>query len=215
MKSRRFITLFWILLIVPAIIISAVAFRLLLHEQERINRTAITSLTERGKIIASNIHLTIGEVEESLSQALIDIDSGQLKATLLFWEESNPLVRNVFIWDEHDLLRYPAKGMASTLEERQFIVRFDSIFKNGKVFDTDLHKAGKELSMDFKSSRESLYDLAKAKTVMPAKSLSRQVESEQVLFTPQYGWIPWFAQDQLYILGWVKKKKSGPVYGIE
>ncbi|MCP3898758.1 MAG: HAMP domain-containing histidine kinase, partial [Desulfobacteraceae bacterium] len=47
------------------------------------------------------------------------------------------------------------------------------------------------------------------------KSLSRQVESEQVLFTPQYGWIPWFAQDQLYILGWVKKKKSGPVYGIE
>ncbi|MCK5541863.1 MAG: HAMP domain-containing histidine kinase [Desulfobacterales bacterium] len=207
MKSRRFITLFWVLLLVPAVIISAVAFKLLFHEQERINLTIITSLTERAEIIASNIHIIVREVEKSLSQALIDIKPEQLEPTLLLWEETNPLIRNVYIWDKQNLLEYPLKGMASTLEERQFITRFDSIFVTGKAFDTDSQKAESELSIDSQSSKESLYDLAKGKTIKKG--------NVQTMFTPQSGWIPWFAQDQLFILGWVKKSRDGPVYGVE
>ncbi len=195
MESRRFIIIFWVLLLVPAVVISVVSFKLLLHEQERINRAAVTSFTERAKIIARNIHITIRDVEENLSQSLIGIDKGQLESTLLLWEETNSLVRNVFIWDEKKLLLYPAKGVASTLEERSFIVRFDSFFSGEKAFIADMHTAAKE--------HDSLFDLAKGKVL------------KKTSFTPQYGWIPWFSQNQLYILGWVKKHQGGPVYGIE
>ena len=129
MQSRRFIILFWTLLLVPAVIISVVAFKLLLHEQERINRSTITSLTERARIIAQSIHITVKEVEESLSKALIDIDPDKLEPTLLFWEETNPLIRNVFIWEKQSLLKYPVKGMAATYEERQFVNRFDAFLQ--------------------------------------------------------------------------------------
>jgi signal transduction histidine kinase len=235
MKSRRFITLFWVLLLVPAIIISAVAFRLLIHEQERINRTTIISLTERAETIASNIHITVREVEESLSQALINIQAEQLKSTLLLWEETNPLIRNVFIWKKQTLLEYPAKGMASTLEERQFVTRFESFFMGERAFFADTQAAVKEQNKikvtpeasNYRSSKESLFDLARGKTPMPEQVYddqdilvmnaipAKKAKSEQVIFRPTSGWIPWFAQDQLYILSWVKKTSNGPVYGVE
>ena len=221
MKSRRFIILFWVLLLVPAITITLVAFRLLLHEQERINRSAIISLTERADVIAGNIHITVKEVEESLSRALIDIDSDQLESTLLLWEETNPLVRNVYVWEEHTLLKYPVQGMAATLEERQFVARFDSFFTGEKAFNTDMHTSVKEQTLQYQSSKNSLFDLARGKTAMPAQiqsiqeSREQKADPEKIVFTPQSGWIPWFAQDQLFVLGWVKKKENGPVYGIE
>jgi two-component system, OmpR family, phosphate regulon sensor histidine kinase PhoR len=216
MKSRRFIILFWVLLIVPAVIISVAAFKLLLHEQERINRSAITSLTERAETLAQSVHITIKEVEERLSEALIEIDSDQLESTLLFWEETNPLVRNVFIWEENTLLKYPVKGMSSTLEERQFINRFDAMFTGDKEFKATGNRiASEQAAPSYQSSKESLYDLARGKSAIPSQSLEQQMRVEGKGFSPQSGWIPWFAQDQLYILGWVKKTENGPVYGIE
>ncbi|MEA1969702.1 MAG: hypothetical protein U9N77_15965 [Thermodesulfobacteriota bacterium] len=54
----------------------------------------------------------------------------------MFWEETNPLIRNVFIWDEQTLLKYPVKGLASTLEERQFAARFGILHISIKVLYT-------------------------------------------------------------------------------
>ena len=218
MKSRRFIILFWVLLLAPAVIISVVAFKLLLHEQERINRSTIISLTERAETLARNIHITVKEVEESLSRALIDIDPDKLESALLFWEETNPLIRNVFIWEKKSLLKYPVKGMASTVEERQFVSRFDSFFTGEKTFTVNVRTEEIERPAQYQSSKESLYDLAKGKTAMSTEIQGIQeqdLNSGEIVFTQQSGWIPWFAQDQLFILGWVKKTKDGPVYGIE
>ncbi len=215
MKSRRFIILFWVLLLVPAVIISIVALKLLLHEQERINRSIVTSLNERAQIIAQSIHVTVKEVEESLSEALLDIDPEKLEFTLLYWEETNPLIRNVFIWDEHAMLKYPVKGLASTLEERQFITRFESFFSGEKAFNTGEHSALNEQALKQQSSKDSLYNLAKGKTAIPANSIEQEIQSESNDFLSQSGWIPWFSQDQLFILGWVKKTQTSPVYGIE
>ncbi len=215
MKSRRFIKLFWILLLVPAVIISIVALKLLLHEQERINRSTIISLNERAQIIAQSIHLTVKEVEESLSKALLDIDPDKIESTLLFWEETNPLIRNVFIWEKQSLLKYPVKGMAATYEERQFVNRFNSFFTGDKEFAVNIQTEKIEEPSQYQSSKESLYDLAKGKIAMPAKNSVQNTESGKNVSVPRSEWIPWFAQDQLYILGWVKKTEHGPVYGIE
>ncbi|MCK5350643.1 MAG: hypothetical protein KAJ25_14695, partial [Desulfobacula sp.] len=95
MTSKRSIIIFWALFLVPTLIISGIAFRLLSHEQERINRSAIQALSERAKTISETIHITVEAVQENLTQSLLDIDQDKLKKTLLVWEETNPLVRNV------------------------------------------------------------------------------------------------------------------------
>ena len=29
------------------------------------------------------------------------------------------------------------------------------------------------------------------------------------------GWLPWFSENRLHILGWVQTRKNGPRYGVE
>ncbi|MDD9301776.1 MAG: hypothetical protein HUK40_05250 [Desulfobacter sp.] len=41
--------IFWVLLLVPALILSTAAFSLLSHEQERIQKNAVLALTDRGR----------------------------------------------------------------------------------------------------------------------------------------------------------------------
>lgn len=215
MKSRRSTLLFWILLLVSAVIVSIYAFKLLLHEQERINNSAEALLIDRAQAIAQDIHFIVEEVEQSLSKAMLDIDSDNLEPTLLLWEETNPLVRNVFIWKEKTLLKYPVQGMASTLEERQFVNRFDSFFSGERSFISDKDSAFSESAFQQQSSKQTLYDLARGKTQtsLPAVRSAERALSDS--FIPESGWIPWFAQDQLFILGWVKQKENGPIFGIE
>jgi len=120
MKSKRSIIVFWVLFLVPTLIIAGIALKLLTHEQERINKAAINALSQRAETISQTIHITIDEVMENLKQSLLAIDQNQLESNLLIWEETNPLVRNIFIYKDQKL-EYPVKGMESTFEERQFI----------------------------------------------------------------------------------------------
>ncbi|MBU2455968.1 MAG: hypothetical protein KJ668_21880, partial [Proteobacteria bacterium] len=128
MTSKRSIIIFWALVLVPTLIMAMVAFKLLSHEQERISQSAIHALSERAKTISETIHLTIEAVQENLQQSLLDIDPDQLKKNLMEWEATNPLVRNVFVYKMDKRLEYPVRGMESTLEERQFISRYDALF---------------------------------------------------------------------------------------
>ena len=130
--EKRSILLYWLLILIPAIIISSVAFRLLYHEQERINRLALAAAEDRTRAIGEMLQVTVEAVEDELTRALLDISQNTLKETLLDWEENNPLVRNVFIWDEATGLKYPELGTASTAEERFFISRFNGLF-SGRI----------------------------------------------------------------------------------
>jgi len=134
MKSKRSIIVFWVLFLVPTLIIAGIALKLLTHEQERINKAAINALSQRAETISQTIHITIDEVMENLKQSLLAIDQNQLESNLLIWEETNPLVRNIFIYKDQKL-EYPVKGMESTFEERQFITRYDSFFSGRLKFD--------------------------------------------------------------------------------
>ena len=145
MRKKRSIIFFWALLLVPTLIMAGVAARLLYHEQERINRSNLLALTERAQTIAQSIHLTIEAVKDNLTQSLVIIPPEKLKPTLLDWEMTNPLVRNVFIFKRNTLV-YPVKGMASTLEERRFMARYDALFTGRVPFETISAKGSDELA---------------------------------------------------------------------
>jgi signal transduction histidine kinase len=235
MTSKRSIILFWALFLVPTLIIAVVAFRLLSHEQERISQSAIRTLSERANTIAETIHLTVEAVQENLEQSLLALDKIQLEKNLVEWEKINPLVRNVFIYKKSQGLEYPAGGMASTREERHFIARYDALFSgrikfdfNGGVSREDTGAKGVATS-DFgpgkyavspqkktESSRQKLVALSRVAQKAPAKEQADVFFEKSAQKSAQRsGWIPWFSENRLCILGWVQKYEDGPIYGIE
>ncbi len=233
--KKRAIIIYWLLMLIPAVAVCLAASRLLVHEQERIVQLGQTSRSERARTIAETLQITVDAVEVELQQALYKIPGHRLVDTLLEWEATNPLIRNVFLWDEATGLEYPLAGMASTVEERQFMDRFDGLFSgriswtSGQVEEafgqTDstaslavtspvpqaseqqqekqVTAAGK-----IRSSRQALVDLVQSSE--PAAETdgldARQIERSG-------GWIPWFVENRLYIIGWVKTDVA--VYGVE
>jgi signal transduction histidine kinase len=217
--KKSSIIFYWLLILIPALIMSLSAFNLLSHEQERLNNMAVASAHDRARTIGETLQVTVEAVEDELTDALHGIAQESLEEILLAWEENNPLVRNVFVWDEGTGLRYPQKGIASTSEERRFILRYDGLF-SGRIpwaakrgGDTD-EKKSRGLFQDvskLKASREALVNIAKGREV---SSYDSNVNAEKEI-TKTGNWIPWFAENRLYILGWVKNSVNGPVYGVE
>ncbi len=235
MTSKRSIILFWALFLVPTLIMAVVAFRLLSHEQERISQSAIRTLSERANTICETIHLTVEAVQENLGQSLLALDKIQLEKNLVEWEKINPLVRNVFIYKKSKGLEYPAGGMASTLEERHFIARYDALFSGRINFDFDEGVSREDTSAkgvatsDFgpekyavspqkktESSRQKLVALSRVAQKAPANEQADVFfEETEQKSAQRSGWIPWFSENRLCILGWVQKYEEGPIYGIE
>ncbi|MBU1193509.1 MAG: HAMP domain-containing histidine kinase [Proteobacteria bacterium] len=243
MTHKRSIIFFWALFLVPTLIMAGAAFTLLSHEQDRISESARTALVERARTVCESIHLTIETVQGNLVQSLLDLDPQQLEKHLIQWEQTNPLIRNVFIWQKKQnepYLEYPLRGMASTREERWFIARYDALFTGRIPFDFNreelntehLNKESENKPLSGSGSAHAQYD---ADQKMPGKSsrqtlfsmsrLTSKSASDETAFrksganppgrVEQSGWIPWFSENRLFILGWVQKYETGPVYGVE
>ena len=135
MTSKRTIFLFWALFLVPTLIVAALALRLLLHEQERLNRSALLSLSQQAQTVADAIHVTVQAVQDNMGISLLQLSPAHRLEQLKSWEASNPLVRNVFIKYKNKKLTYPEPGMASTPEERRFIARYEALFSDRLPFD--------------------------------------------------------------------------------
>jgi len=229
MKNKRSIFFFWALFLVPTLLIAVAAFVLLKNEQERINLSARHTLSQRAQAISDTIHLTIETVQENLEQSLLEIEPERLKAELLNWETTNPLVRNIFIYYPEKRLDYPVKGMASTFEERQFIVRYDSLFKGRIKFDANQYSTRETAgSTNVQNDQTIAYKPPVQSSRKKLIALSRQAKEEKMVaktsmaalapeqqYVGKKGWIPWFNENQLFLLGWVQKVKNGPFYGIE
>ncbi len=233
--KKSSIIFYWLLILVPALVMSISAFNLLSHEQERLNNLAIASVHDRARTIGETLQVTVEAVEDELTDALHGIAEESLEEILLEWEQNNPLVRNVFIWDESTGLRYPQKGMASTSEERRFILRYDGLFsgripwvtkRGGDNTEVLAAKslASSSINEDEKISRGLFQDVSKLKASREAlvkiakgrdrRSYDSNVKAENKI-SKTGNWTPWFAENKLYILGWVKNSVNGPVYGVE
>lgn len=237
--------MFWTLTLVPTLIISTIAFKLLSHEQDRIHRAAVQALRQRAETVAHTIHITMEAVMDNLQQSLLAFEPEHLEQQLLQWEGQNPLVRNVFIYQGQDLI-YPERSKASTREERFFITRYDALFTGRVSFDTVNRAAGAvgaagerlnatnqtvyQSGRDQDNSGNGSLKKSKALTDQPAISSRKRLialtmapvstqevqESEEGSPTAdKAGWIPWFSENRLHLLGWVQQAPKGPTYGIE
>lgn len=226
--TRRSIFVYWVLLIVPTLILGAAGLRLLGHEKDRIRAQSVASLADRAGALAESLELTVAAVEEALTRSLMAIDPVRLRETLRDRQETHPLVRNVFVWTE-GRLDYPVDSPESTAEERRFIQRYEALFSGRLAWDFDagvgqdeqaagggVNKAPAPSSYrkDLRRITSARRDLLELAGDGPAVSQEPRA-ADVAMGEPRSGWIPWFAENQLFILGWVQMDPKGPVYGIE
>ncbi|PTX96462.1 HAMP domain-containing sensor histidine kinase [Opitutus sp. ER46] len=126
--SRR-IFLYWLLLLVPTLVVAAAAVFWLRREQARIGAQGTYALESRRAAVAArvalvveNAELLVGDVQAGLLDALAAEPADRVDATLDAWEKDNPLVRVGFRATENGRLLRP--GANASEEARGFLRRF-------------------------------------------------------------------------------------------
>jgi signal transduction histidine kinase len=100
--SRR-IFLYWLLLLVPTLVVGGAAIVLLQREQARLAERGATAdearraaIAARARLIVENVELLVGDVQAGLLDALAAEPAAGLDAFLANLEQTNPLVRVAF-----------------------------------------------------------------------------------------------------------------------
>lgn len=134
--ARRKVWLPWLLLLVPTLLIGAVALRLLWQEQRRIDEAEADARTraslatrDRAQIAADNIELLVAEIRDGLMRELAETPAENLDALLANWPRTNPLVAQTFLWRPNGGgLAWPP---ADTVDHVAFRARHAEIFRGG------------------------------------------------------------------------------------
>ncbi len=135
MKIRFFI-LYWLLIIIPAMVIGGFALRLLRHEQERVVRANLTALENRARATAQSIELTLLETVDNLREQLLRIESDHRSAELRRRQRENPLIRNVFVWHREGGLQVPDPERPGNREEERFVQRYERLFRGELAWES-------------------------------------------------------------------------------
>lgn len=195
--KKRFVILFWLLLLVPTFLISAALFQLLRNEQVRMVEAVYSTASERARSIAETIQLTTKGVQQTVTQALLVLPPDDLKVQLLGFGRATDLVSNPFIWSPQQGLLFPGPEDTLSAGEERFVERYRALF-SGRV-------TWQEVSED-----------AGVRTLLETASPYQEALTQKIRRKKRQGWIPWFHEDRLSLLGWVQP--GGPeavVYGME
>lgn len=210
MTKNKTVFLYWIIIIIPSLIIAGSAVSLLSHEQERKNQNTLNALKSQGESIAQTIELTIENLKDELTKSLISIPNENIKTELKLWAKNNPLIRNVFIWDRQTRLIYPEINSYASHEEEMFVKRYEALFSKRIPFKNISPKTNENTNYSLMGKR-NLIQLARHKSSQSAETAYFPEPAKKI----SWGWMPWFMENNLYILGWVSKGQKHPVYGIE
>jgi signal transduction histidine kinase len=237
LMKKRSIILYWLLLILPTLVIGGVGIVVLRDEQERLIELERASARDRARAIADSLQITVEAVEHDLSQALHQIPRAGMIEALLDWKETNPLIRNVFIWKRDVGLVYPSPRAPESDEESMFIARYRTLF-SGRVPWIPKGLAAPETDRPAeatdrmpRSQNQSLQQIEKRSGKLQsmkrgrldlqqlARTRSQRSHDQKVSSTaatrPTDGWIPWFSDNKLHILGWTSSPHAGIIYGVE
>lgn len=134
LTTPRRITLYWLLLLLPALAVGAGAIVLLGREQARLAERSAhadearrAAVAGRARLIVENIELLVGDVETGLLDTLVAADAGDLDAFLAQLEKNNPLVRTAFRATADGRLLRPDPQTAGG-DARGFLRRFNQQF---------------------------------------------------------------------------------------
>jgi len=182
------------------------------------------SALERARAIAQTIQVAVESLERDITEGLTSIPREALLDSLLLWEKENPTIRNIFIWQPGVGLRYPSGGKQSSAEQMRFIARYQTLFvartswlPDDSTDRTDALRSTKsEKSLDKaplplqQSYQRQMLQRSQSNFSQPQLSQAQQRE-QQV----KHGWIPWFTDNRLHLLGWVQRGSSDVVFGVE
>ena len=181
--SRR-IFLYWLLLLVPTLVVGAGAIHLLRREQARLaergayaDEARRAAIAARARLIVENVELLVGEVEAGLLDALAVEPGGDLDSFLEEWEKTNPLVRTAFRATAAGRMVWP-DVRTSDEEARGFLRRFARQFGTrvpwGETAENKLvspEKREQEQSVDEAAARKAV-----AANVAQVQSARRDVQ---------------------------------------
>ena len=215
MKTRLFIA--WLLLLVPTLILGVGALRLLENEESRLSSQSRETAHSRILAIADSIDVSVTEVKSALLETLRTLPDENLVKQLDDWKRTNPLIRNVFVWKQGRGLLHPDPEQPASDEEAVFIRRYLMLFSNQTAWKApalDLpSETGNQPAKSLLAERKELRSLAQ-QAPMPASVASESVSYDQQS-TGTVGWIPWFTDNQLHMLGWFAPDNSTQRSGVE
>jgi two-component system phosphate regulon sensor histidine kinase PhoR len=191
--SRR-IFRYWLLLLVPTLLVGGGAIALLRREQGRLAEQSAeaaearrAAMTARTRLIAENVELLVGDVEDGLLEALGGAPEAGLNEFLVDWEAGNPLVRTAFLATREGRLLRPQPNTTDD-DARGFVRRFQRLIESNLPWQapaeeklaalsdqkkTDELEARKEVAANVaqvQSARRDVQDLLKAYPTAPSAS---------------------------------------------
>jgi signal transduction histidine kinase len=202
--NRRYVILYWLLLLIPTFVISAFLFRTLSQERTRIVQATYDTARDRAQTIAETIRLTTRGVENTINQALLLMPTENLPAILPGLASTTDLVNQVFIWSPETGLQYPAQSTGAAHDTDRFVERYRPLFTGSVSWESASNITP---SAPHRPSSVTGNSLLTSLTQPPHGRGTVQAESG--------GWIPWFADDRQSILGWVQRKPDDIVYGAQ
>ncbi|ABA89868.1 sensor histidine kinase [Syntrophotalea carbinolica DSM 2380] len=212
MKRSYWIVGAWLLLLIPTLLIGALALRLLRNEQGRLAENTVSAARQRCASIAESLDLTVAEVKDGLLTSLRQLPADDLEQHLEDWRLGNPLVRNVFIWSP-DGLQLPDPATPADSEAGAFVARYLTLFNGRSSWRPPQPDHPRRVT----GSQDS-YATAPGKTALSSRKelrlLAQQLGSAPQML-PESGWLSWFWEDGLYLLGWLEDPASGQRYGLE
>lgn len=134
LASSRRVFWYWLLLFIPSIVIGGGALLLLRREQTRFAQRAESAeqarraaLDARTRLVAENVSLLLGDIEDGLLDTLVEVPDAELSSFLDQWPGSQPLVRLGFIAKPSGKLVKPTAETGGD-DARGFYRRFASSF---------------------------------------------------------------------------------------
>lgn len=212
MKPRA-IVLYWLLLLVPTLLIGGISFNLLRHEQARIARASEEAARERAAGVVESIQLAIEELRRQIGENLALLPASRLEASLREWEDTNPLIRHGFVWHPRRGLELPPADLQSD-DEKAFVLRYDALF-SGRVAWPEPGKQESAAAPAGTSRLARAREEFRKAAASPRASLPAALPAAHATEPPlEPGWLPWFWEDQMYLLSYVRRGDE-VVYGVE
>ncbi len=203
--NRRYVILYWLLLLIPTFVISAFLFQTLRQERNRIVQAAYETARSRAETIAETIQLTTRGVEHTIIHALLLLPTDdRLQQMLTGFVRTTDLVGNVFICSSKSGLLFPLESDGAPPNETHFIERYRPLFTGAVSWRAASMPAFPEPHPTFAGTlAESLSSLS------PSRPRRGDIPEDKG------GWIPWFSQGRQSVLGWVRADSGDIVYGAE
>ena len=235
---------YWLAVIVPAMIVGALALSLLRHEQERLRQRAQLALDERADLVASRVEVTVTDIRTELIRELATVDAADPQPALTAWLADEPLVARVFVWDAQageawTQERDATKGGNEAPEFRRLYADLLTQQWSPEQVQTETDDMRAPQQSQVAVNIANAYDYTPESQALQ-QPMQQQLSPEQTYAAPQVqqraqvyrgltesnvakslptearsGLQPWFADNRLWLLVWYTVDDYGTVYGVE